>query len=186
MLRTFRQLTKTYFIYTHFTNMGRLVEQHEAVEAREQINLRIGNVLESCALIGHTMSMNYTPPPATRLAGFTINVIKDMFQFDRLRIPRRVVFDYLDRAIGDYERLLKKLVRLSFNPLYWLWMGFATVLSLPFRILGAAGFNARAMERSWAGKLFKLIEAIAALLAVLNYLGFSTTWQRITSLFQHR
>jgi hypothetical protein len=96
MLRTFRQLTTTYFIYTHFTNMGRLVEQQEAVEAREQINLRIGNVLESCALIGHTMSMNYTPPPATRLAGFTINIIKDMFQFDRLRVPRRVVFDYLD------------------------------------------------------------------------------------------
>jgi hypothetical protein len=182
-LQAFRNLVVTYFQNTHFSNMGRSIEQQEAAEARVQINLMAGDVLESCALIGHNMNMSYTPPPASGVStGFTVNIVKALFQFDRLRIPSKVALDYLDRAIGDYERLKKKTFRQSFNPFYWLWLGLEILLSIPFRLLGAAGFNARKMEQSWGGKLVKLIEVIAALLAVLNYLGFSTTWQHISKL----
>lgn len=181
-LKAFRQLVKAYFANTPFTNMGRPLEQPEASAARQQINLGAGRAIESCALVGHQLALNYTPPPMTGLAGFNINVIKSLFEFDRLRIPRKVAFDYFDRAIGDYERLKKKLLRQSFNPLFWLWLGFSGLLSIPFRILDAAGFNARALERSLGGKVFKLLEAIASILAVLNYLGISTTWQRVAHL----
>src|SRR5438105_895264 len=133
-LRNFRQLVTTYFDNTHFSNMGRPVEQEEALKARKEINLMAGEVLESCARIGHTMSMDYTPPPLTGLPGFRINVVNSLFEFDRLRIPRKVMLDYLDRAIGDYERLSKKAFRQAFNPFYWLWLGFTGLLGIPFRI----------------------------------------------------
>jgi hypothetical protein len=182
-LQAFRKLVETYFQNTQFTNMGRPIEQQEAADARVQINHMAGDVLESCALVGHSMSLSYTPPPMTGiLTPHTVNIIRGLFQFDRLRIPRKVAFDYLDQAIGDYERLKKKTLRQSFNPFYWLWLGLGILLSIPFLLLEAVGFNASKMEESLGGKVFKLIGAVAALLAVLNYLGFSTTWQHISKL----
>ena len=109
--------------------MGRPIEQQEAADARVQINHMAGEVLESCALVGHSMSLRYMPPPTTGiLTPHEVNVIRGLFQFDRLRIPTKVAFDYLDQAIGDYERLKKKAFRQSFNPFYWLWLGLETLL----------------------------------------------------------
>lgn len=189
-LRAFRELVRIYFANTHFTNMGKPIEQQAASVARQQINLDAGRAIESCTLIGHQMVLNYTPPPASGLSGFNVNVIKELFQFDRLRIPRSVAFDFFDRAIGDYERLRRKLLRQSFNPLFWLWLVFRGLLRIPFHILGAAGFNAQAIEQSKAGKTFKIITAFAGfvltILGILHALGFSTTWHDIASHFRHK
>jgi hypothetical protein len=51
--------------------------------------------------------------------------------------------------------------------LYWIGVAFTSLLSIPFRILGAAGFNSRAIEHSIAGKLFKKIAGFVAFVTAI-------------------
>src|SRR5260370_41709162 len=89
--------------------------------------------------------------------------------------PGSKVIDSLDRAIGDYTRLESKLRRNLLNPLYWLRLGFVNLIGLPFRVLGAAGFDSKALEQSVAGKVSKAIlgfvTLVAAVLEILNLLA---------------
>lgn len=169
--------------------MGRRHENPTAREARARINLNMTEVVKSCALIGHSLEMIYSPAPIRGGFAGHINVITNLFNLDRQQIPVSKAFDLLDRAIGDYERLERKLRRQSWNPFYWIRLGFLTVLSLPFRILGAAGFDARAMEQSLIGRLFKFVEGLvlflAALLQALSLLGLPTSLSRLMGLLRH-
>lgn len=119
-----------------------------------------------------------------------MNLVTNLFNLDRQQIPASKAFDLLDRAIGDYERLQTKLRRQSWNPFYWIRLAFSALLSLPFRILGAAGFDARAMERSLIGRLFKAVEGlvifVAALLQALSLLGLPTSLSHLIGLLRHR
>lgn len=157
--------------------MGRRHENGSAREARARVNLKMQEAVRSCVLIGHSLALSYHSPQH----GFAteINVITNLFNLDRQRIPTSKAFDLLNRAIGDYERLEARLRRQSWNPFYWIRLAFVTLLSLPFRILGAAGFDARAMEQSLIGRLFKAIAGLviflAALLQVLSLLGLPTS-----------
>jgi hypothetical protein len=143
--------------------------------------------VRSCTRIGHALAVSYADPNT----GFAaeINLITNLFNLDRQRIPVSKAFDFLDRAIGDYQRLETKLRRQSWNPFYWIRLGFFTLLSLPFRILGAAGFDARALEQSLIGRIFKAVEALviflAALLTVLHLLGLPTSVSSLVGLL-HR
>ncbi len=168
--------------------MGRRHENADAREARPRLNLKMPEVVRSCTLIGHSLALSYHSPQH----GFAgeINLITNLFNLDRQRIPVSKAFDFLDRAIGDYERLETSLRRQSWNPLYWIRLAFLTLLGLPFRILGAAGFDARAMEQSLIGRLFKavggLVIFLAALLQVLSLLGLPTSLSHLISLLRHR
>jgi hypothetical protein len=187
-LREFRQLVRSYFSNTGFDSMGRRHENADAREERARINLKIPEVVRSCTLIGHSLTLSYNSP-RHGLAG-EINVVTNLFNLDRQRIPASKAFDSLDRAIGDYERLETKLRRQSWNPLYWILVAFIALLGLPFRVLGAAGFDARAMERSVIGRLFKFVEGVviflAALLQVLSLLGLPTSLSHLIGLLRHR
>jgi hypothetical protein len=78
------------------------------------------------------------------------------FELWQFQITSPLVLDCVDRAIGAYERESRRLLRKSFNPLYWLQLLIVWFLRLPFKLLGAAGFDARKAENSLLGKLSKL------------------------------
>lgn len=168
--------------------MGRRHENADARKARAQINLKIPEVVRSSAVIGHSLSLSYNSPQHA-FAG-EINVITNLFNLDHQRIPVSKAFDFLDRVIGDYDRLETKLRRQSWNPLYWIRLAFLGLLGLPFRILGAAGFNASVIEHSLAGRLFKAVGGfvifLAALLQALSLLGFPTSLSHLVGLLRHR
>lgn len=166
--------------------MGRRHENANARATRIQINLKMQEAVRSCTLIGHLLTLSYNSP---RVAG-EINVITNLFNLDRQRIPVSKAFDFLNRAIGDYERLESRMRRQSWNPFYWIRLAFFTLLGLPFRILGAAGFDARAIEQSLIGRLIKAVEGfvifLAALLQVLSLLGFPTSLSHLARMVHHR
>jgi len=181
-VRTFRELVRRYFKDSGFDSRGKRYFSNGNRELRIRINTMQPEVVRSCYLVGHSLSCSYADP----LTGFhgRINVIESLFTLDRLRIPLSAAFDYLDRAIGDYERNLSKLKRQSWNPLYWLRLAFLWLIGFPFRILGAAGFDARAIEQTLAGRVVKasvgFIIFVSALLQALNYLGVqTTTWRHL-------
>lgn len=167
--------------------MGRRHANDTAHKVRTQINLKMQGAVRSCALVGHSLTISYADPNT----GFAaeINLITNLFNLDRQRIPVSKAFDPLDRAIGDYQRLETKLRGQSWNPFYWIRHSFFTLLSLPFKILGAAGFDARALEQSLIGRMFKAAEALviflAALLTVLSLLGLPTSLSSLVGLL-HR
>ena len=187
-LRDFRQLVGLYFSNTGIDTRGRRHENANAATVRAQINLQMAEVVRSCSLIGHSLTLTYTSPSH----GFTspMNVITNLFSLDRLRIPASKATDSLDMAIGDYERLKARLRRLSWNPLYWLRLGFFALLGLPFRMLEALGFDTRSVEQSFGGKLFKAIGALvfflAALLQTLSLLGLPTSIRHVFGLLRSR
>lgn len=147
----------------------------------------IPETVRSCYRVGQSVSVSYADPN-TGYSGH-INTIECLFTLDRFRIPLSTAIDYLDRTIGIYERELVKLRRASWNPFYWLKLAFLWLLGFPFKILGAAGFNASALEQSLGGKIVKAVVGfvafVAALLQVLSLLGLPTGWKDLAR-FVHK
>ena len=168
--------------------MGRRHENANAREARARINLEIPEIVRSCTLIVHLLALSYNRPQH----GFEgqINLITNLFNLDSQRISTSMVFDLLDRAIGDYERLDTRLRGQSRNPFYWIHLAFFALLGLPFRILGVAGFDSRAMEQSLVGRPLRSVVGfvifLAALLQVLSLLGLPTSLSHLIGLLRHR
>jgi hypothetical protein len=190
-LRAFRDLVVTYFKNRSFGQpFGTVHENDTARKARNEISLQTNEAVRSCFLIGAPPTVFWSPPPVRGGPSVNLNLVQSMFELHSFRVPASKVIDSLDRAIGDYNRLENKLRRNLLNPLYWLHLGFVNLLGLPFRVLGAAGFDAKALEQSVAGKLSKAIlgfvTLIAAVLEILSLLGFSPTWQHLTGLLRHK
>jgi hypothetical protein len=187
-LRQFREVVRSYFQNTAFDTMGRRHAVTDLSEIRKKINIMIPEVVRSSYKIGHSLSITYSHPGY----GVTgrINVIENLFSLDRQQIPVSKAFDYIDRVIGEYDRQLATLKKQSWNPLYWLRLGFLAVIGFPFRILGAAGFNAQALEQTVAGRIVKAMVGfvifLAALLQVLSLLGLPTGWRDLARLVHHR
>ncbi len=188
-LRKFRNLVKEYFSNTAWDNLGR--RRHavkDLSEVRTKINALIPATVRSCYKVGQSVSVTYKHP-AHGIDGH-INVIENLFSLDAQRIPVSRAFDYLDRTIGIYEKEVQSLKRARWNPFYWSRLGFLWLPGLPFRVLGAAGFDARSLEQSLFGKLVKafvgFIVFLAALLQALSLLGLPTGWRQIFSLIPHK
>ncbi len=162
-LKVFRELVHTYFLDSQASHFA-LHEGEQARLLRPQINLMLNDILRSMRFVGETGMFS-----GGRFG--KANALTNIFQLYQLRIPRKSILDCLDRAIGEYERLQKRLFRQLFNPLYWLGL----IVAIPFRILAFAGFDAEKIERSLIGRLYKAVASfatlIAASLAILDYLG---------------
>jgi hypothetical protein len=145
-------------------------------------------VVQSANKVGYTMLLDWVDPVSGLRA--VVNVIENMFNLYRYEIPLSWVFDFVDRAIGEYERMQARLRRQSWNPFYWLRLAFLVVLGSPFRLLGAAGFNGAALEQTVGGRIVKLAVGIvvftAALLTCLSLLGFKTGWWDLVRFAHHR
>ena len=175
-LREFRDLVLEYFSNAKSKYVaGAPLENEKAHQTRTEINRRVGMVLKSCQLGGESLTVYYTPPPLTGGVATPINLLLEMFELWRYPIPKERITDSLDRAIGNYERRTEWLRKQLFNPLFWLQWSTSKILSTPFRLLGLAGFDAKRIEESVFGKLFKAVTALAGfvylVLQILDKLG---------------
>jgi len=64
---------------------------------------------------------------------------------------------HFDRAIGEYLRLRIRAFWNLFNPFWWIREILAGIVSIPFYLIGLAGFNQKTIESSLGGRLFKLL-----------------------------
>jgi len=193
-VRAFRALVHEYFSNTARDNTYRRTRHplKDLSEVREQINKDIPAAVRNCYKVGQPVSVDYIHPG--RGVKGQVNVIESIWGLDNMQIPVSTVFDYLDRAIGIYEEQVKILRRQRWNPFYWLRLGFLWFIGLPFRLLGAAGFNAPAIEASLGGKIVKafigfavsIVAFASALLQALSLLGFKTGWRDLWQLVHHK
>jgi hypothetical protein len=193
-VRAFRALVYEYFSNTARDNSYRHTRHplKDLTAVREQINKGIPAAVKNCYKVGQPVGVDYLHPG--RGVKAHVNVIESIWSLDNWQIPVSAVFDYLDRAIGIYEEQVTYLGRQRWNPLYWLRLGFLWLLGLPFRLLGAAGFNATAIESSLGGKVVKvilgsivtLVGFVSALLQALSYLGFKTGWRDWWQFLHHK
>jgi hypothetical protein len=184
-VRVFRDLVREYFSHTTWDNMGRRRPMRDLSELRTRINARIPSTVINCYKVGQSVSVVYKHP----MYGIDghVNVIENLFSLDSKRIPLATAFDYLDRTIGIYDKEIASLRKRQWNPFFWIRLGFLWLIGAPFRLLGAAGFNAVAVEQSFAGKLAKalwglvigLVTIVSGLLTILASLGFHTGWKDI-------
>ncbi|KCZ88533.1 hypothetical protein HJA_09199 [Hyphomonas jannaschiana VP2] len=93
--------------------------------------------------------------------------IANLFRLYRYQMDPHFVTDAVEAAVGVYDRdFLSALIR-TLNPLWWAWKLVGWLASLPFALIGAAGFNRAAAEGSVIGKLFKFIAEISILILTL-------------------
>jgi hypothetical protein len=152
-----------------------VIENKEATALRQEINKMIAPVCEALIAADAEPVIVYTPPAVAPGPTRRINVIQNFFRLGDFRINRTVVTDFIDIGLGEYERQAVKAIVRTFNPLYWVGVGLEYVASLPFKLLGRAGFNQARIEGSVAGRIVKrLVEIVmflSALLTALHYLG---------------
>jgi len=79
-----------------------------------------------------------------------------------------------ERAIGEYLRLRRHAFWNLFNPFWWIREIITVIVSLPFYLIGLAGFNQQTIESSLGGRLFKLLWGLviigASLATIVQFL----------------
>ena len=175
-LQEFRNLVSEYFADTKHADLGLgLIEGKKAIELRPQINKLMNKAQITLLTAGWSPHLIVTPPPAIGGYRQNIDVLMNMFDLHNHQIPEDHVFDFIDRAIGNYEQDESAAKLRTWNPFFWLGLVFDWLASFPFRLLGRAGFDAQKVEQSVAGRLLKafiyVIEGLAALLTVLQLTG---------------
>ncbi len=146
------------------------LESHRArvQELRQWLNRNIPLVTMHANRVGISTSIYYSPPPAVGGIRGEFDLLGNLFQLSRFQIAPTMVYDMLDRAIGQYDALILERRRKLVNPFYWL----GAIIRLPFKFLDFAGFNGKSIEKGIAGKLYKLVASIgAAVLVTLEIYG---------------
>jgi hypothetical protein len=160
LLRRFRVLAFDYFEnvqHTHWMAGGAPpLMNDKAKKARHEMNHMMEEVVLSFDLLGVVHVLKWTPPAIVGGYIRNIDIVANVFDLHQLQISSEFVFDTTDRAVGAYERECQRLLHNSFNPLYWLGLLIVWFLRLPFRLLGAAGFDGGKAEHSFWGKIFKV------------------------------
>lgn len=180
-LRRFRVLVFDYFQNIQmpdWMSAGVPPRMNETAQrARHEINTVMGDVVVSFNLLG----VPHVLIPSGGV-GQGINVVDNIFALYQFQIDSRIILDFIDRAIGAYERECRKLFRMSFNPLYWLQLLVASLLHLPFKLVSAVGFDTSRIEESWFVKLLKLLVALAAFIA--SVVAIADHWGMIRIFFE--
>lgn len=111
-----------------------------------------------------------------------IEIISNIFMLRDLHIPLRHVINALERAIGVYRSDRRNSIIRTFNPLWWVVRILYWFAHIPFRLLGAAGFDATRAEESTLGRVIKF--ALLTLPAALaTYLTLFDHWDTVKLLF---
>jgi hypothetical protein len=182
LLRRFRVLALDYFDNikpAHWSSGGAPPSMNDkAQKARHDMNKMMGDAVLSFDLLGIPHIIFYQPSRMASGYAQNLDVIVNTFELYSFQIPPQRFFDCADMAIGAYERECQKLLRKSINPLYWLGLLIVWVLHLPFRLLGAAGFDAQKAENSLLGKLAKLALGVATFAAAV--IEVAERWDLVT------
>ena len=79
----------------------------------------------------------------------------------RHNISQQDMVLHFERAVGEYLRLRRRALWNLFNPFWWIREILAGIVSIPFYVIGLAGFDQKAIESSPGGRFFKLLEGLA-------------------------
>ena len=101
-----------------------------------------------------------------------IDLLLNLFELDRYQISANSVVGVIEMALGVYRSDRTAALRRTINPFWWLFRGLLWFTRIPFVFLGAMGFDVARAEGSAFGKFVKLVTATAALLTILNYMGW--------------
>ena len=169
----------TYFNNVRFNSMpsysDSLIENGNSQNARREINLMMhkARTFVRGARIGYTVT--WTAPPLVGGRSHRVDLLGDLFGLYRYEITPKYVTDLLERAIGVYQADRQNALIRSVNPFWWLMKVLLELARVPFRILGAVGFDEERTERSLLGRITKAvivaIPVIASVLAIAESLG---------------
>lgn len=106
----------------------------------------------------------YTPPPMLGGPIQRMNVLDNIFNLQNYDIEIQGVVDFIDQAIGVYRNDFIYSVLRIFNPLYWLKIILELVASVPFVLLGVIGVDEKKAEKSYVGRVTKIIIKFVAVI----------------------
>lgn len=173
-LLTFRENIIKYFENIEYDDVADSVYENEiAKKNRIEINRNLNAIQIVLASCGVSTTIYYSPPPAIGGLAGEICLFSNIFNLDDFDIPFQQIVDRIDRAIGIYAKdALWSWLRL-FNPLFYISLFLEYIASIPFVLLGKAGFNQRAAEQSIIGKIVKfiieLVTITASILTILHH-----------------
>jgi hypothetical protein len=176
-LSEFRNLVLAYFENSEAHWMAEeRTERPDAQSARVRINRAMDEMRSIILCAGVRPAIRWSPPPA--VGGYVQNVdlVQNLFNLHRFRIPPNHVLDFIDQAIGIYEANARPAFLRTINPLFYLGQLFDWVAGLPFALLGRLGFSRSKAEESRLGRLIKgvlyLVTVAASALTILQLLGY--------------
>lgn len=168
-LNEFLELLDTYFL------AQRAGQVEQAGEARTSLNLILVDVSKILYAANIDPVIGWTPPPMHGGPSQRIDIVANLFNLDRFFLTPDYVFDVVLQAQGVYESNHFRSFLRTFNPFWWVFRVFNWVATLPFLLLGSAGFNSEQAERSAVGRLIKVVilmlSVSATFLTVLSHLG---------------
>ena len=157
-LIVFREKVISYFEAK--PNSSGIFNDHDSNESA-QIRMEINGILdEANAIIKSTgiwPVLTWSPPPAVGGYQQNINLVTNMFNFDRFMIRPEQLLDLIERAIGKLTSDSKSATIRTCNPFFWIDRILRYIANSPFNILRSVGINADKIEVSIVGKLGKLI-----------------------------
>jgi hypothetical protein len=176
-LAEFRDLVIQYFDNSRAEWMvDERIEKPEAGAARVDINRMMDEVHDILLYSGINPSIRYTPPAV--IGGYiqNIDLVQNIYNLHRFRISPNNLLDFIDRAIGIYERNERAAFLRAINPFFYLGLVFDFVARIPFVLVGRMGFNRKKAEESLPGRVVKgavyIITALASILTVLQLLDY--------------
>ena len=177
VLVEFREDVVRYFNNSSPLRLGEgRIEATEAVQARQRINHTVIQAHRIIEVAGVPSSMMWAPPPMIGGHVREIDLLLNLFELDRYQISANSVVGVIEMALGVYQSDRTAALRRTINPFWWLFCGLLWFTRIPFVFLGAMGFDVARAEGSAVGRFVKLVTALvpatAALLSILNYLGW--------------
>ena len=141
---------------------------------RRHINTHISEIDEIIMAADVFPSVQWSPPPIIGGRARNLNLIANIFNLDAYRISPEVLLDFLDRAIGKYEKNAKGSIFRLFNPFFYASLVVYAFSIAPFWFFREIGFKTHTVESSFFGRtikfLFALIPLLASFLGILKHL----------------
>lgn len=137
--------------------------------AREQM-ARLSLAVQRDMEVVNTGYVTLIDPPmlgGTRQQARVANLAIDMATANSYYVSQQDLILEFEKAIGEYRRLTRGAFLNLFNPFWWLRAGISLLASLPFYLIGIAGFNQETIESSVGGRASKLLIELAMVAAAI-------------------
>jgi len=178
----FRDQVVTYFNNCEFDRLEPL-ENEEAVKVRSAINRSMVEIRDMIIAAGVLPIITYTPPRTVGGYIQNIDMILNIFHVQHYDINPKEITDYLEKAIGVYEKSQRRSKIRIFNPFFYIGFLLDLIAEIPFFLVGKIGFNRTKAESSVIGRIIKgigyLIPVLAAALTILDILGYTEIIKRL-------
>ena len=170
LLSVFRELLIGYFNdlrANNHSNQYPPLEGEVASRNRIEINKLKSDVQQSLLDANCYPFGVYREAPIAGGRVMNFDPLGNLFELYRFEVDPRITLDAIESGFGVYEKdLLPSLLR-TLNPFWWIFRVVSWFASLPFVLLGNAGFDRTRAEKSMLGKLTKLIVELAVFLVAL-------------------